>query len=390
MGTKILILPSWYPSDASPVLGIFFQEQASVLAESCDVSVLACHVVGWRKILLGRLGPRSGTEERGGLIVRRERALMPLPRVPSLYWPTFAGAAERGFRNLVSTWGMPDIIHAHVVLPAGWAAIILGRKHNIPVVLTEHTGPFSVHLATGLQRRLVRETLLAVDHFIAVSPALMNQIGDFYLPANSSVVGNVIRTSFFGPAYDKAGDQRDSKITFLSIALLTQGKGLEHLLDAARLIIDQGMAGFELIIGGDGPDRSRLEHLAQAQGLANHCHFVGMLTPTEVRHWLQRCDVFVLPTLRETFGVVLGEAMASGKPVISTMSGGPEFIITPETGLLVETANPRQLADAMKQFITGSIRFDAERIRQSVVERFGEQVFLEKITGIYEQVLERS
>ncbi len=87
-----------------------------------------------------------------------------------------------------------------------------------------------------------------------------------------------------------------------------------------------------------------------------------------------------------SFGIVLGEAMACGKPVISTLCGGPEFIVTQETGVLVEIDHPMQLADAMELFIKGNVIIDPYAIRQNVRERFGEEVFLKNITEIYQSI----
>jgi glycosyltransferase involved in cell wall biosynthesis len=122
-------------------------------------------------------------------------------------------------------------------------------------------------------------------------------------------------------------------------------------------------------------------------GLSGHCRFIGLLTPDEVRTWMQWCDVFVLPSLSESFGIVLGEAMACGKPVISTHCGGPDYVVTPETGLLVDVANAEGLAEAMQSFIEGKVEFDSRTIRESVVKRFGEQAFIEATLNVYRQVL---
>jgi glycosyltransferase involved in cell wall biosynthesis len=109
-----------------------------------------------------------------------------------------------------------------------------------------------------------------------------------------------------------------------------------------------------------------------------------------VRDWMQRCDFFVLPSLHETFGIVVGEAMACGKPVIATRCGGPEFIVSAESGIIVQPGDITGLREAMHLFITQPNRFDPEVIRESVKSRFGVEVFLARISKVYEEIIGRN
>lgn len=381
---KILLIASWYPTSHSPVNGIFIHDQAQALSQEYDVAVLAPRIAGWREMLHGKIGPRSQLQKEGNLLVSRERVLAPVPRAPVWAYRNWLPAAARGFAKLLAQWGRPDLIHAQVVLPGGLSAVRLGKQHGIPVVLTEHTSPFSAHLKTAPLRRWVQETLAQSNRVLAVSPALAQQIQAFDKTIEIHIVGNLINTDFFVPI--KTERHHLGKTHFLSVGLLTPQKGINFLLQAAARLLQRGLTAFELIIGSDGPERPRLERLTQTLGLQDYCHFTGMLTREQVKQRMQQCDVFVLPSLHETFGLVLAEAMACGKPVIATRCGGPEFVVTPETGVLIDVANPEVLANAMANFITAPLDFDSQRVRQSVVERFGKEIFLSKISTVYEQV----
>jgi glycosyltransferase involved in cell wall biosynthesis len=383
---KILILASWYPSEVSPISGIFIHDQAVALSREYDVAILAPRLLGWREIFKKKIRVASGREQTPGLSIYGGQVFSLVPGAPALAYRRWVRAARRGFAKSLKYWGKPDLIHAHAVLPGGWAAVKLGRQYSIPVVLTEHSSPFSIHLKTEYQRRWVRSTLAQADRVIAVSPALAKTIRDFHDGIEIDVVGNLIKTQFFVPSVSSGDASPPSKIRFLSIALLTKQKGISDLLQAARLLVQRGISSFELVIGGDGPERAELERLVKSLGLSNHCRFIGLLTPPEVRHWMQHSDVLVMPSLHETFCIVLGEAMACGKPVIATRCGGPEFVVAPETGILVEVANPEALANAMRDFILRQAKFDPARVRQSVIERFGEEAFLRRISAIYAQV----
>jgi glycosyltransferase involved in cell wall biosynthesis len=143
---------------------------------------------------------------------------------------------------------------------------------------------------------------------------------------------------------------------------------------------------FELVLGGDGPDRQKLEQLAQSLNVSKYLHFLGGLNREQVRDRMQKCDVFVLSSLHETFGVVVGEAMACGKPVISTRCGGPEFIVNEENGVLVDVADPQALAGAMADFIEERVSFDPQKVRASVVDRFSPEAFVRNITAVYDRL----
>jgi glycosyltransferase involved in cell wall biosynthesis len=116
------------------------------------------------------------------------------------------------------------------------------------------------------------------------------------------------------------------------------------------------------------------------------CRFAGALTRAQAIQQMQACDIFILPSLGETFGIVLGEAMACGKPVIATRCGGPEYIVTEKTGILVAPRDVTALTDAIIFMLNAYSTFDPEHIRQSVLHRFGEASFLEAVASHYKNI----
>ena len=384
MRRRILFLVNWYPNVMSPVSGVFIRDQAQMLAERFEVNVLAVQSVGLRAAFRDRR--HNSIEHDGKVVVYRVYAPTP-PYIPHLHFLSSAYVAWRELHKYIRRHGCPDLIHAHVVLPCGWVAAQASRAWNIPALLTEHSSPFTVHLYTSLQRWLVRETIRSIP-VLAISPALRQRILEFMPTANVQVLGEVISTRFFTPEDAVLSEPRTKK-RFLTIALLSDQKGMNHLLHAAALLRARVDCPFELVIGGDGAERQRLEHLARQLGLTNICRFVGLLDRTQVRDWMRWCDVFVLPSIHETFGVVLGEAMACGKPVIATRCGGPEFVVEDGCGILVPIADAQALADAMEQFLLGQVQYDPVRIRESVCARFGEDAFLRNIETIYNEIWSR-
>jgi len=151
-----------------------------------------------------------------------------------------------------------------------------------------------------------------------------------------------------------AGQKRscDNGRYILCVAHLRQLKGIDILLPACTPLLFRDPS-LKLMIVGDGPERPRLEELASQLRIRNQTQFVGNKQPAEVAKLLHGCEVFVLPSRSESFGLVLIEAMACKKPVVATTVGAiPEIIENEKNGLLVEPDNPEALTNALQRLIT--------------------------------------
>ena len=393
MKKKILIVTPWYPrasatDDTDRISGIFIADQARALTKAYDVAVLhadARHIIS----------AYNEIEEHDGLTIFHFHEPMPPTNSPLDYQRQSVRAALHGFQAICSEWGLPHLIHAHIIMPGGWAGLIMGRMCRIPVVLTEHTGPFSIHLnpldmrITSLEmRRLVRCILYGVERVVAVSPYLAEQMRAVVPDINIEIIGNVISPEFFEDGDPNWQKEKTVGLTrFLAIGIdPLDRKGIPSLLKAAQILNLNGEKQFEICIGGAGSALPHLERLATQLGVMEQCHFLGGLTRAEARRWMHASDVFVLPSMGETFSVATAEAMACGKPAIVTRCGGPEFFTNEENGVFIPINDAQALANAMQGFIHGEYRFEAERVRQSIATRFHPEIFLKDISQIYEQV----
>src|SRR5699024_9955006 len=100
-----------------------------------------------------------------------------------------------------------------------------------------------------------------------------------------------------------------------------------------------------------GEEKANLLKLVRVLKIEEQVVFLGPLTREQVKEEVSSADAFVLSSKYETFGVVLIEALALGKPVIATKCGGPESIVTPEVGYLVENNSEEELSKAMSELI---------------------------------------
>jgi phosphatidylinositol alpha-1,6-mannosyltransferase len=135
----------------------------------------------------------------------------------------------------------------------------------------------------------------------------------------------------------------------LSVTRLAETyKGIDLALQAMPRVLEQVPDAFYVIVG-DGPNRGPLEALAAELGLRDRVVFAGQVTPEILHLYYEACDVFVLPSWREGFGIVFLEAMHHGKPCIGVRAGGvPEVIAEGVTGLLTE---PRDVAGLTAQVV---------------------------------------
>lgn len=135
---------------------------------------------------------------------------------------------------------------------------------------------------------------------------------------------------------------------------LNKLKGIDYLIKAYSEI----ETSYRLVIIGSGPDEHRLKKFVEMHGMGDIVDFVPWVNSDKLREYLSKCSVFVLPSLFETFGIVLLEAMASGKPVIASDIMGPRDIITDGIdGYLFEKGNIADLkANLEKCLVDNDLR----------------------------------
>lgn len=174
----------------------------------------------------------------------------------------------------------------------------------------------------------------------------------------------------------------------LFVGRLVPYKGVDVLIDAAARL-----APAHVLIAGDGPLRHTLEARAAAAGLAGRLRFLGPLSDADLAAHLHACDVFVLPSVsrQETFGVVQLEAMACGRPVVSTdlPTGVPWVNLHERTGLIVPPGDSEALAVALNRLLADpALRAQYGAAGRARVERdFTVPAMTAATTAVYREVL---
>jgi rhamnosyl/mannosyltransferase len=182
--------------------------------------------------------------------------------------------------------------------------------------------------------------------------------------------------------------QRHVGSIVLFVGRLVPYKGVDVLVDAAARL-----TAARVLIAGSGPLRPMLEARAAAAGLGDRVEFLGPLSESDLAAYLHACDVFVLPSVsrQETFGVVQLEAMACGKPVVSTdlPTGVPWVNLHERTGLVVPPGDAEALAAALTRLLADpALRAQYGEAGRARVERdFTVQAMTAATTAVYREIL---
>ena len=194
----------------------------------------------------------------------------------------------------------------------------------------------SSSLRFGLRRLLAR-----ADAVTACSRFVLDELdaGGFGGRADAEVIPNGVNPDEFDRGVEGG--------YVLAAGRLVEQKGLDTLIRAYASAA-AGLGGRKLVLAGDGPERGRLEALADSLGLNGNVVFLGSVGRPRVVELLRGADVFAFPSRYEAFGVALLEAMAAGVPVVAARAGGiPEFAVDGENALLVPPDDEAALAGAL-------------------------------------------
>lgn len=305
------------------------------------------------------------------------------------------------WKNLLGFWDLyclfrrekVDIVHAHNSV-AGAIARLASKMAGVPIVIFTLHGYASLNHRHPAIRAVVSliEKLLdhCTTHYVAVSEYVKRVWCEQGVVASDRVAVIYHGTNPVEINTSKVRDVvRDLKIPtgapiIGTVGLLEVQKGTEFLLRAMPLV-KQVSPDCHCLIVGSGPLRTYLENVAESLAVKESVHFLGWRD--DVADLISLFDVFCLPSLNESFGLVLLEAMAQGKPIVATNAEGiPEVIINGETGLLVPPYDSEALANALIYCLLhqevgremgekGRVRLLAQYTNESMVQHY-ERLYL--------------
>lgn len=287
----------------------------------------------------------------------------------------------RKARLLVTTM---DILHVHHPFISGQLALRYGRSWGIPVVFTNHTR-YDLYmraylplvpqpLADALLRTYLPRFCREVDAVIAPSPGVRAMLERLGVDVDVHVIPNGVDLRPFEtrpePVSRATWGWSPEDVVVVYLGRIGPEKNLPFLLQAFAAVVPIYPQA-RLLLVGDGPERERLEALAQKMGLANHVAFTGLVPYEEVPRYLTAGDIFSTASLTEVHPLSVIEAHAAGLPVVAVRAPGVEDVVVHgETGFLVDE-NVAALAAALTRLIGDA---DLQR-RMSQAARERAQIF---------------
>lgn len=372
---RVLVVPSWYPSEDHPTAGVFVSQQVGALARVADVAVL--HVDAGERDRAPRL-----TMEDGVPVVRAGIAATDLR---ARYFG-YRQAGSAALETLRAQWAPPDLVHVQALFPAALIGRDIKRRHGIPYVVTEHSEEYLAQSRRRLVRTpgmlplVLRPLARASSATIAVSRHLADRLVELRLARDPMVIPNVVP-----PCTATAAPTRAPHVV-AHVSVMGPAKNLDLLLEAVARLRSR-RTDFVLRLVGDGECRESLEGLTTHLGLSDIVEFVGRQTPDEVHRTLSEAAFTVVSSTHETFSVSAAESLMCGRPVVATRCGGPEEFITPEVGLLVESNSAEALAEGMSWMLDNLHRYHPAHLSEYAAARFAPDVVARRILEVYRSVL---
>ncbi len=331
---------------------------------------------------------------RGRDVRRALKAAGPVPwRLARAWKGTAARGGDGAGRALSLVKSLPfvhddfEVVHAHygyMAVRYGGAAGVIGAPlivsllgHDITYAGAEHRESYQGLFATA-------------SRFLASSRYLAERAVELGFPAAKITVHYPeVDAGFFG--FVDRGARGQGPCTILSICRLDWTKGLGHALKAVRALLDQNVSVTYRIVG-EGKSRAEVEQTIKDLRLDQHVVLAGAKDREGCRDELSRADVFLMPSVTESFGLAAAEAQATGLPVVASNVGGlPEAVQDRETGFLVPANDPEALV--------GSLRFlvnrPAERLamgkkaRTWAAREFDKDKLTDRLVRIYQEEVGR-
>ena len=311
-----------------------------------------------------------------------------LPVISSLQKKSrLLSAFEAGYQRLVEKEGKPDLIHLNVVMPMGIGVEYLSKKYNLPYVINENwsgycaeDGNYKGLAQTYFTKRIVK----GARALMPTSTYLRDAMQSHNLDGNYQVIPNVVNTHVFKPLDHLP--HTGTRLIHVS-SLNDREKNVSGLIRAFAKA-SETVPGLYIEIVGEGVDKEKYLQLVKELNIQSKVLFLGRLFSQDLVKVVNAADALIMFSHFETFCLVIIEAFACGKPVITSSAGAIKSYMQPFLGLMVPTRDETALSQAIVKFAGTKENYDSQKIRQYAVDHYSYEKVGADLNRIYRKALD--
>ncbi len=323
-------------------------------------------------------------------VIRMGKRITPLNFAGSISRVTLSPRIYRPVKRLLQEEQF-DIIHLHEPLMPALPLFVLRHSKTINVG-TFHAYRETPHWGLETLKPVFQPFYDKLHGKICVSLAALDLISHTF-PGDYAVIPNGIDVEEFGGAHVQPIEKyNDGRPNILFVGRLEKRKGFRYLMRAFPYVVE-AIPEARLIVAGayDKDDKDPFVRYARMHGM-NSVKFVGRISAADLPRYYKTCDVFCAPSTGfESFGIVLLEAMAAGKPIVATDIFGYRSVVDQgEEGMLVEPENERALADAIIVLLRNpNLRREMGERGRRKATRYDWPLVARQVLAVYEELLQQ-
>lgn len=389
---KLLVLTSTYPKNKGDSIPSFVFELNNRLADFFETYVLVPHFRGGKFFEQMEGGnifrfpyapPKFEKIAYGSGIFENLRkskvnyALVPLFILSQFVWA-----------YLLTNIKKIDIIHAHWIFPQGFIAVLVKRlsRRKIEIVCTSH-GSDLFRLNGHFFRWLLRWIVARCDALTVVSSAMQRHC------QKNNILCRQIKVIPMGidikGRFKVRGKEKDARKGALFVGRLVEKKGILDLLEAVKILRNQGVA-IDLTVAGSGPLFSKCKKQVTGHGLTKQVTLLGAVGKSDLPALYQKNKICVVPSVQEGLGLVIVEALASGCVVLaSELPAIHDVVDDGVNAIFFQAGDPVSIANALKRVMEDEELCAklSNNARSSVINKFDWQCIARRYRLLLESVL---